>query len=260
MLWKALDRPNVMIKIPGTLQGLPAIEQCLREGININITLLFDVDNYQQVAAAYIRALARRAEVGQPIDRIASVASFFVSRVDTAVDRELEERIRAAKEGAEKEYLEGLMGKAGIANAKVAYQRFQRIFSDEGWQRLAAKGARVQRCLWASTSTKKPQYSDIMYAEGLIGPDTVDTMPQVTIDAFRHHGVAAPTLERGVEEAHGHLRRLAEVGIDFKAVTRQLQVEGVELFSDSYRKLLDALGAKRDALALSGLSTPYRQD
>ena len=247
-LWKALDRPNVMIKIPGTTQGLPAIEQCLSEGININVTLLFGVDNYEQVARTYIGALEKAAASGRPIDRMASVASFFVSRVDTTVDKQLDALVRAARDGSEKEYLQTLLGKAGIANAKVAYQRYQEIFGGQRWQRLAEKGARVQRCLWASTSTKNPQYRDVMYAEGLIGADTVDTMPQTTMDAFREHGVAAATLEQEVEEAHDHLHRLAQAGIDFKAVTQKLQVDGVDLFSDSYRKLLDGLRAKRDAI------------
>ncbi|MFQ6019382.1 MAG: transaldolase, partial [Dehalococcoidia bacterium] len=247
-LFRALDRPNVMVKIPGTAQGIPAIEQCIGEGININVTLLFDIDNYEKVAWAYIRGLERLAAAGRPIDRVASVASFFVSRVDTATDKQLEERIRAARDDGERERLRSLLGKAGIANAKLAYQRFKKIFGDDRWRALADKGARVQRCLWASTGVKNPLYRDVMYVEGLLGPDTVDTVPQATMDAFREHGRVAPMLEQGQEEARDQLKAVAEVGIDFKAITERLQVDGVELFSDSYRKLLDGLRAKRDAI------------
>ena len=247
-LFRALDRPNVMIKIPGTPQGIPAIEQCLSEGINVNVTLLFGVENYEQVALAYIAGLEKLAARGRPIDRIASVASFFVSRVDTLVDKQLEERSRAAGTPQERQQLESLLGKAGIANAKIAYRKFQEIFGSQRFQTLAKKGAHVQRCLWASTSTKNPDYRDVMYAEGLIGPDTVDTMPQTTLDAFREHGRPAATLGQGVDEAQETLRQLAEVGIDFRQVTDQLQVDGVQLFVDSYRKLIQGLRAKREAI------------
>ncbi|MBI1885966.1 MAG: bifunctional transaldolase/phosoglucose isomerase [Chloroflexi bacterium] len=247
-LWKALDRPNVMIKIPGTAQGLPAIEQCLSEGININITLLFGVENYEQVALAYINALEKRVQRGEPVDRMASVASFFVSRVDTLVDKQLDEKIRAARDAEEKRRLEGLLGRAGIANAKIAYQRFQEIFAGDRWRALADRGARFQRCLWASTSTKNPQYRDVMYVEGLLGPDTVNTMPQATLDAFREHGEIVATITENPGEAHALIDELTAAGIDFKAVTDELQRQGVDLFADSYHKLLESIKAKREKL------------
>ena len=252
-LFQALDRPNAMIKIPGTPQGLPAIEQCLSEGININITLLFGVENYEQVAWTYISALEKLAAAGKPLDRIASVASFFVSRVDSLVDKQLEERIRETKSEAERERLESLLGKAAMANAKIAYARFKEVFSSPRWQALADKGARVQRCLWASTSVKNPRYRDVMYVEEAVGPHTVNTMPQSTLDAFRDHGRAAPTLEEGLEEAQETMRRLAEAGIDFKEVTDELQVQGVKLFADSFDQLIESIREKGEALlAASG--------
>jgi transaldolase/glucose-6-phosphate isomerase len=247
-LFAALDRPNAMIKIPGTAEGLPAVEHCLAEGLNINITLLFGVENYEQVALAYLKALEKRMEAGQPIDRIGSVASFFVSRVDTLVDSRLEERIQAAESELERERLGALKGKAGVANAKIAYARYQELFSGSRWEALAAKGARVQRCLWASTSTKNPDYRDVLYAEELIGPDTVNTMPQSTLDAFREHGIVAATLTQGVDEAQAHIRELENVGIDFRAVTDELQVQGVKLFADSYEKARATVEEKRDRI------------
>lgn len=252
-LFGALARPNVMIKIPGTAQGLAAIERCLSEGININITLLFSVENYEQVAWAYISALEKRWAANQPIDRIASVASFFVSRVDTLVDEQLEERMRAAKSEAERERRQRLLGKAAVANTKIAYARFKEVFSSPRWQALANTGARVQRCLWASTSVKNPRYRDVMYVEEAVGPHTVNTMPQSTLDAFRDHGQVAPTLEEGLEEAQETMRQLAEAGIDFEAVTDALQVQGVKLFADSFDQLLESINEKGKALlAASG--------
>ncbi len=248
-LFKALDRPNVMIKIPGTQEGLPAIEQCLSEGININITLLFGVETYEQVAWAYISALEKRLARGHPVNNIASVASFFVSRVDTLTDEKLQHQIEAAKDESERARLRSLLGKAGIANAKVAYKKYKEIFSSQRWRALAAQGARVQRCLWASTSTKNPEYRDVMYIEGLIGPDTVNTMPQSTLDAFREHGRVAPTLEEAVDEAHAHIRGLVEVGIDFRAVTDELQIQGVKLFCDSFNKAMSSIRQKREVLS-----------
>ena len=251
-LFAKLDRPNAMIKIPGTPEGLPAIEQCLADGVNINITLLFGVENYEQVAWAYVSALEKRWAAGKPINRIASVASFFVSRVDTLTDKKLEERI--AKAGIEKERneLKSLLGKAGIANAKIAYAKYNEIFSGTRWKVLADGGARVQRCLWASTSTKNPNYRDVMYAEGLIGPDTINTMPQTTLDAFRDHGVVAPTLSKDVDEAFATIQRIEDAGISFKAVTDELQVEGVRLFAESFAKANESIKQKRDALVAAG--------
>jgi len=249
-LFQTLDRPNAMIKIPGTQAGLPAIEQCLGEGLNINITLLFGVENYVQVAAAYISALEKRAAAGQPIDSIASVASFFVSRVDTLTDERLEEKMREAGEG-KKLKLRSLLGRAAIANAKIAYERYKQIFSGPRWQALAAKGARTQRCLWASTSTKNPAYRDVMYVEGLIGPQTINTVPQSTLDAFREHGEVAPTLEEDVADARLTLKVIEEAGVDFRAVTDDLQEQGVKLFCDSYDKARETIRQKRDALVAS---------
>ena len=251
-LFGKLDRPNAMIKIPGTPEGLPAIEQCLANGLNINITLLFGVENYEQVAWAYISALEKRWAAGKPIDRIASVASFFVSRVDTLTDKKLEEKIAKASNDKERDQLKSLLGKAAIANAKIAYAKYKEIFSGTRWKVLADAGARVQRCLWASTSTKNPDYRDVMYAEGLIGPDTINTMPQSTLDAFREHGVVAPTLEKDVDEAFATIQRLEDAGISFKTVTDELQVEGVRLFSESFAKANESIRQKRDALVAAG--------
>lgn len=246
-LWRLVGRPNLMVKIPGTAEGLPAIEQCLYEGMNINVTLLFSVRRYEEVAWTYIRALERRSKEGMPVNGVASVASFFVSRVDTLTDRLLMERMEA--EPSDKEALQGLLGKAGIANAKLAYQRFQAIFGSERFRALAARGARVQRCLWASTSTKNPAYSDVMYVEGLIGPDTVNTVPQVTLDAFRDHGRVAPTLTEGLDVANSVIDTLAGLGIDIEDVARELEEEGVRLFTESYRRTLSALEEKGRRLA-----------
>jgi transaldolase len=246
-LWQVVGRPNLMVKIPGTREGLPAIEACLYEGININVTLLFSVRRYEEVAWTYVRALERRVAEGLPVDTVASVASFFVSRVDTLVDRLLEERIAA--DPALAEQLRSLLGRAGIANAKLAYRRFQQVFSDRRFLALAERGARVQRCLWASTSTKNPAYSDVMYVEGLIGPQTVNTLPQATLEAFRDHGRVSPTLARGVDEAEAVITRLASLGIDIEEVAAQLEVEGVRLFVEAYRRTLTALAEKARRLA-----------
>lgn len=251
-LFKALDRPNVMIKIPGTQEGLPAVEQCLSDGLNINITLLFSVDNYEQVARAYISALEKRAQRGEPIDSIGSVASFFVSRVDTLMDDKLKAKIEAAGSETEKTHLQSLTGKAAVANAKIAYEKYRQIFSGPRWDALAAKGARVQRCLWASTSTKNPNYRDVIYVEELIGSDTVNTLPQNTLDAFRDHGRAALTLDQGVAEAHDVIRRIEAAGISFKAVTDELQTQGVKLFCDSFDKAVESIVQKREVLRGAG--------
>src|SRR5579884_1682335 len=251
-LWRELDRPNVMVKVPGTPAGIPAIRQLIAEGINVNITLLFSQQRYEEVMEAYLAGLEERLAAGRPLDRVASVASFFVSRVDTAVDRLLEEKILAARDPAEREALQRLLGKAAIANAKLAYQRFLRRFSGERWQRLAAHGARVQRPLWASTSTKNPAYRDVLYVEELIGPNTVNTMPPQTIQAFLDHGYVRRSVDEGVEEAEAVLQALARHGIDLDAVTQQLQVEGVKAFAASFDKLLESIAAKREAALRGG--------
>jgi len=234
-LWHRLSRPNVMLKVPGTIEGAPAVEELTAQGININITLLFDVKAHEQVALAYIKGLEHRLDAGQPVDSIASVASFFVSRVDTAVDALLPET-------------SPLRGKTAVANAKIAYQIFKRLFTGPRWERLAAGGAHVQRPLWASTSTKNPAYSDVLYVEELIGPDTVNTMPESTLRAFADHGRVRPTLEEGLDEAQRVISSLADVGIDLDAVTAKLLEEGVESFSKDYDKLLEAIDAKCRAI------------
>lgn len=249
-LFEWLDRPNVMIKIPATPEGLPAIEEAIARGLNVNVTLIFSLDVYTRVMEAYLRGLERRIEAGQEVSGIASVASFFVSRVDTLVDKLLDERIAASHDPAEQERLRNLKGRAAVANAKLAYQLFKQTFVEgERFQKLAEKGARLQRPLWASTSTKNPAYSDVKYVEELIGPHTVNTAPPHTIEAFLDHGRVADTLEQGVEEARAVMEELAGVGIDMKAVTDELLEKGVEAFADSFRQLLDAIEAKCEQLA-----------
>ena len=250
-LYRAVNRPNVLVKVPGTAEGLPAIQQLLGEGININITLLFAIDRYAQVANAYIAALEKLAGEGNPLKRVASVASFFVSRIDTLVDQQLDALLREAKTDAERQRISGLFGKAAVANAKLAYQRFKEIFAGPRFQMLVQKGARVQRMLWASTSTKNPKYRDILYAEELIGPDTVDTMPASTLDAFRDHGRVRATIEEGLTESRQVMAQLAEVGIDFAAITRTLEEQGVEAFAKDYQKLLHSIAEKRAKVVVS---------
>ena len=247
-LWKEIDRPNVMVKVPGTREGWPAVEQLISEGLNINITLLFSQRNHERVMWNYIAGLEQRAAAGQPIDRVASVASFFVSRVDTLIDKLLEEKIARAS-GAEQERLRGLLGKGAIANAKLAYQNFKEVFNSDRFKALQAKGARVQRPLWASTSTKNPAYRDVLYVEELIGPDTVNTLPQATIDAFKDHGKVARTLDKDVDQARATMQALAEVGIDYDAVTKQLEDEGVASFAKSYDELIAGVEKKLQAVA-----------
>src|SRR2546427_11810811 len=254
-LWQSVNRPNVLVKIPGTKEGLPAIEQCLSEGININITLLFAVERYIEVANAYVAALEKRAGEGKPIDRVASVASFFVSRIDTLVDQQLSAKLASARTPVEKEKIDGLAGKIAVANAKDAYQKFKRIFSTPQFQTLAGKGARVQRVLWASTSAKNPKYRDVLYVENLIGKDTINTMPPATIAAFRDHGQVRATLEEGVEEALRQLAQLGEVGVSLREVTAQLEREGVDSFAKDYDKLLQGLAEKREQI-LAGATDP----
>jgi transaldolase/glucose-6-phosphate isomerase len=251
-LYGAVNRPNVLVKVPGTVEGLPAIQQLLGEGININITLLFAIVRYEQVADAYIAALEKLAREGKPLKRVASVASFFVSRIDTLVDQQLDAKLGEAKTDAEREKISGLFGKAAIANAKLAYQRFKEIFAGPRFQGLAQKGARVQRMLWASTSTKNPKYRDVLYAEELIGPNTIDTMPASTLDAFRDHGQVGATIEEGLAESRQVMAQLAEVGIDFAAVTQKLEEQGVEAFAKDYQKLLNSIAEKRAQVVEGG--------
>jgi transaldolase len=247
-LWKSVDRPNLMIKVPGLPPGVPAIESLLSEGINVNVTLLFAIEAYEAVAWAYIRALERRVAEGKPIERIASVASFFVSRVDVLINPILDKKAAAETDPARKAKIQGLRGKAAIANARLAYQSFKRIVGDKRYTDLVPHGARVQRPLWASTSVKDPAYPDLLYAEALIGPNTVDTMPRETLEAFRDHGNVADTIECDLDAARAALVGLAEVGIDFKQVTNQLEREGVDKFQQSFDALLKGIVEKRTAM------------
>ncbi|MDQ6709954.1 MAG: bifunctional transaldolase/phosoglucose isomerase [Candidatus Dormibacteraeota bacterium] len=246
-LFERVKRPNVMVKIPATTEGLPAIEQCIADGININITLMFSVKVYEDVARAYIRGVTRRMRAGKSVD-IASVASFFVSRVDTAVDKLLEAKIAAAQDPAERAKLQNLLGKAAVANAKMAYKAFGRIFNEPEFAELRTRGAQVQRCLWASTGTKNPHYSDVLYVEELIGPDTVNTMPQQTMLAFKEHGEARPSLLENMNGGEQVMRDLASVGIDMDKVTYDLQIDGIKLFAASITNLMEELGKKKAAL------------
>jgi transaldolase len=238
-LHEQIDKPNLFVKIPATRAGLPAIEGMIASGKNINVTLIFSLERYTEVAEAYVHGLEQLAEVGGDLSRVTSVASFFVSRVDTETDKRLDEI------GGH----DDLKGKLAVANAKLAYQRYKEIFSGPRWDALAARGATTQRCLWASTSTKNPDYSDVLYVDELIGPETVNTMPEETIQAFQDHGEVALTLEQGTDEAEALFDRLAEVGIDYDDVTRVLEEEGVQKFSDSFSELLDGITAKRGELA-----------
>jgi transaldolase len=240
-LWKAVDRENVMIKVPGTAEGLPAIRQLLGEGININITLLFAQEVYEKVAEAYIGGLEDLAARGGNLKKMASVASFFISRIDTLIDSQLGDKLRTAQDANQQALLKGLLGKVAIANGKLTYQRYQKIFSGSRWQALAAKGAQTQRVLWASTSTKNPAYRDVIYVEELVGPDTVNTMPPATIDAFRDHGVVRNSLTEDVPGAAKVMDDLGRAGISIKAVTDKLTDDGVKLFADAFDKLLAAV-------------------
>jgi transaldolase len=242
-LWDAVDRPNLMVKIPGTVEGIPVVQEMLAEGKNINITLLFSIDSYRDVANAYVAALEERNAKGLPIDRIASVASFFVSRVDTLVDKLLDEKIAAGADVA------GLKGTIAVANAQLAYAAFQEIFSGERWEKLAAAGAQPQRPLWASTGTKNAAYPDTLYVDTLIGPHTVNTMPGKTIEAFLDHGTVKRTVDADYEAAWNKVAALKAAGIDLKAVTDQLEDEGIASFIKSFETLLAGVESKRAALA-----------
>ena len=245
-LWKTVDRPNVMIKVPGTAQGATACRRLIAEGINVNITLLFAVEAHERVIDAYIEGLDDRMKAGKPIARVSSVASFFVSRVDTEIDKRIDALIAADPSKAAT--LGALKGKGAIANAKMAYALFQKKFTGGRWDTLAAKGARVQRPLWASTSTKNPAYRDVMYVEQLIGPDTVNTLTPATIDAFRDHGEVARTVDRDVDGAKRTIADLGAVGISLDEVTAKLLADGIT----SFQKSFDGLLAKLEKKAVAG--------
>jgi transaldolase/glucose-6-phosphate isomerase len=237
-LWKTVNRENVMIKVPGTAEGLPAIRQLIGEGININVTLLFAQEVYEKVADAYIGGLEDLAKRSGNLKKMAGVASFFISRIDTLVDSMIEDKLKTVTDTQQQALLRSLLGKVAIANGKLTYQRYQRIFSGPRWDALAAKGAQTQRVLWASTSTKNPAYRDVMYVEELIGPDTVDTMPPATVDAFRDHGRLRNSLTEDVASAQKVMDDLAKAGISIKEVTTKLTSDGVKLFADAFHKLL----------------------
>ena len=239
-LWHAVDRPNLMIKIPGTPQGVPAIATSIDKGINVNVTLLFGIEAYQAVAMAYVEGLEKRVARGDPIDRVASVASFFVSRIDTKIDDAIDEKGGEAK---------ALKGKVAIANAKMAYQWYLDFIKSDRWQALAAKGAMPQRLLWASTGTKNPDYPDTLYLDTLIGNDTVNTVPPKTMDAFRDHGTATETLIQDIDGAKHVLAEADRLGLDLKGVTDELVGEGVHSFAKSFDTLLAAIAAKHPAEA-----------
>ncbi|HEY6290615.1 MAG TPA: bifunctional transaldolase/phosoglucose isomerase [Terriglobia bacterium] len=240
-LWKVIGRPNVMIKIPGTIEGVPAIRQAISEGININVTLLFAQERYEEVAEAFIAGLEAYAAQGGDVSRVASVASFFVSRIDTLIDSIIEQRLKKTSSHDEGALLRSILGKVAIANARLTYQKYKEIVSTPRWKTLAAKGARTQRLLWASTSTKNPKYRDVMYVEELIGPDTVDTIPTNTLEAFRDHGKPRMSLDDDLEGAADTMASLAKVGISMKEITDQLVRDGVRLFADAFDQLLGAV-------------------
>ncbi|MGD0626115.1 MAG: transaldolase [Thermodesulfobacteriota bacterium] len=244
-LFSTIGKKNILVKVPGTKQGLPAIEQLAAEGVNVNVTLLFSVSRYEEVAAAFIRGLEGRVRQRQPINEIFSVASFFVSRVDTLTDKLLEAPLSAATSEAEKKRIRSLLGKAAVANAKMAYKKYREIFTGKRFQAL--KGAHLQRILWGSTGTKNPSYSNIKYVEELIGPDSINTMPEATLNAFKDHGRAQITIHDKLEEAERLFSGLKEVGVDINRVTAQLESEGVKLFSDSFFLLLKEIAEKRDS-------------
>lgn len=250
-LWKTVARPNLMVKIPGTVEGVPAIEQALYEGLNINITLLFAVQAYEDVAWAFVRALERRAAEGKPIEHIASVASFFVSRIDTLADKLLSDAAKTEKDSQRFEELNDLQGKLAIANAQIAYEHFKQIFSSERGLALQENRARVQRPLWASTSTKNPAYRDVMYVEQLIGPNTVNTLPLETIRAFADHGIAARTVDANPQAAHDIVKRFEAAGFSLDAVTDQVLQEGVVKFDEAFDQLLAGIEKKKAQIANS---------
>ena len=246
-LFSAINRKNILVKVPATKEGLPAIEELTAAGVNVNVTLLFSIERYKEVAESYIRGLEQRLKNNKQINEITSVASFFVSRVDTLVDKLLEQRI-ASSSGEEKSRLASLLGKAAVANAKLAYREYQGIFTSPRFLSLKAKGAHVQRLLWGSTGTKNPKYSDIKYVDELIAPDTINTMPEATLNAFKDHGNAKITIGEHMDEAEKVFSELKSLGISVKEVTDQLEKEGVKAFADSYFALLDEISKRRDRI------------
>jgi transaldolase len=255
--WHTIYRPNLIVKIPSTPAGVPAIRKALSEGININITLIFSLENYRQVVEAYLGALEERLARGEHISHIASVASFFVSRVDVLVDKLLEDKIKATSDSTEQQKLKALQGKIAIANARLVYQEFKRLLGGPRFEALQLLGVRVQQPLWASTSTKNPTYRDVLYAEELIGPDTVDTMTLKTIESFRDHGRVRPSVQDNIPQARADLAALAAVGISYDQVTRQLQDEGVQKFADSFDKLFACIEDKRKAIKGKDVSSEH---
>jgi transaldolase len=243
-LFSAIGKKNILVKVPATREGLPAIEELISEGVNVNVTLLFSIKRYEEVMEAYLRGLERRLKAGLPVGEASSVASFFVSRVDTLVDKLLEEKLSSL----EKDKAKGLMGKAAVANAKLAYRKYREVFSGKRFSALKEKGAHIQCLLWGSTGTKNPAYSDIKYVEEIAGPDIINTMPEKTIKAFKDHGNPRATIEKGLDEAEAVFKELKALGIDMDQVTQQLEDEGVKLFSDSFFSLLKEIASKRDAL------------
>jgi transaldolase len=252
--WAMVERPNLMIKIPATPAGIPAIYETLRSGINVNVTLIFSIEAYRNVADAYIRALEDLKSRGEDIKKIASVASFFVSRVDTLVDAVLENKIKASSSESEKSHLKSLEGKAAIANARLVYQDFKKIFNAPRFETLRQAGAHVQRPLWASTSTKNPAYRDVLYAEELVGPDTVDTMPLDTIKNFIDHGQTRTSIEDDITGSQAALDALEKVGVHYTQVTQQLLDEGVQKFADSFHQLFAGIDSKKNAIKTSGVA------
>jgi transaldolase / glucose-6-phosphate isomerase len=240
-LWKTVARENVMIKVPGTPEGIPAFQQLISEGINVNVTLLFSQEVYKNVAEAYIAGLEQMAARGGDLSKMASVASFFISRIDNSIDAIVAERLKTSKDPSEQEQLKSLLGKVAIANGKETYAIYQKIFSGNRWKALAAKGAQTQRVLWASTSTKNPSYSDVLYVEELIGPDTVNTIPPATFNAFRDHGHPRASLTEDVESANQTMETVGKLGISMKEVTDKLTDDGVRLFAEAFAKLLQAV-------------------
>src|ERR1700733_8501460 len=239
-LWKTVARENVMIKVPATPEGIPAIRQLLEDGLNINITLLFAQSAYEQVAEAFLSALEARAKKGEDISKIASVASFFVSRIDTLIDGQIEELLKTERDGSKKALLQSIEGKVAIANAKLTYKKYQELFGGARWKALADKGAHTQRLLWASTSVKNPKYRDVMYVEELVGADTVDTIPPATFDAFRDHGKLRNSLTENVLGAAATMANLQKAGISMKEITDKVLADGVKLFADAFTELLAA--------------------